>query len=57
MAKHGDLRWTAEGLLCMPAMSLAYVARKRDLKVEIENDYLSIGYLEYLLQHESGRSS
>ena len=57
MAKHGALRETAEGLLCMPAMSLAYMARKRGLKVEIENDYLSIGYLEYLLQHERGRSS
>jgi hypothetical protein len=51
-AKHGNLRWTAEGLLCMPAMSLAYVALKRNFKVEIDNDYFSIGYLEYLLKHE-----
>ncbi len=57
MAKHGALRETAEGLLCMPAMSLAYIARKHGLKVDIENDYLSIGYLEYLLQHERGWSS
>jgi hypothetical protein len=33
-------------------MSLAYVALKRDLEVEIENDYLSIGYLGYLLKRE-----
>ena len=56
-AKHGELRWTAEGLLCMPAMSLAYVALKRNLRVDIENDYLPIGYLEYLLQPEGERSS
>jgi hypothetical protein len=54
MAKHGALRETAEGLLCMPAMSLAYVALKHNLKVEIDNDYLSIGYLEYLSKHERG---
>jgi tetratricopeptide (TPR) repeat protein len=52
MAKHGALRETAEGLLCMPAMSLAYVALKRNFKIEIDNDYFSIGYLEYLLKHE-----
>lgn len=48
MAKRGSLRETATGLLCMPAMSLAYVALKYDLKVEIVNDYFSQGYLEYL---------
>jgi len=52
MAKHGGLRETAEGFLCMPAMSLAYVASKRNLKVEFENDYLSIGYLEFLLNSD-----
>jgi hypothetical protein len=49
MAKHGGLRETAEGLLCMPAMSLAYVGRRRNLEIEIENDYFSNGYLEFLL--------
>jgi hypothetical protein len=48
-AKHGDLRWTAEGLLCLPAMALAFVARKRGLRVNLTNDYLNLGYLEYLL--------
>lgn len=48
MAKRGSLRETATGLLCMPAMSLAYVALQYDLKVEITNDYFSQGYLEYL---------
>jgi hypothetical protein len=52
MAKHGGLRESAEGLLCMPAMSLAYAALKRNLKVEMENDYLVIGYLGYLLDRE-----
>lgn len=52
MAKHGGLRESAEGLLCMPAMSLAYIALKRNMKIEVENDYLSIGYLEYLMTRE-----
>ncbi len=47
-ATHGGLRETAEGLLCMPAMSLAYVALERNMQVVIENDYLSLGYLNYL---------
>lgn len=49
MAKHGGLRWTPEGWLCLPAMTLSILARKNGLKVEIENDYLSLGYLEFLV--------
>lgn len=49
-AKHGDLRWTPEGWLSLPAMSLSYLAKKNGLKVEIENEYLSLGYLEYLME-------
>jgi hypothetical protein len=45
-AIHGELRSTPEGLLCMPAMALAYIAIKNKLKIEIENDYLSIDYLD-----------
>lgn len=48
MAKHGDLRWTPEGWLCLPAMTLSYLAIKNALKVEIENEYLPLGYLEFL---------
>jgi hypothetical protein len=48
MAKHGGLRETAEGLICLPAMSLTYVARKRDMKIEIENEYLPLSYLDYV---------
>lgn len=48
-AKHGELRETAEGLICMQAMALAYAALKRKLKIEIENEYFSKGYLEFLL--------
>ncbi len=51
MAKYGGLRETAEGLLCMPAMSLAYVALQRGLTVNIENDYFSRGYVDYLIEH------
>lgn len=49
-AKHGWLRWTPDGWLCLPAMTLSYLAKKNDLKVEIENEYLSLGYLEYLME-------
>lgn len=48
-AKHGELRETAEGLICMQAMALAYAALKRNMNVEIENEYFSRGYLDFLL--------
>lgn len=46
MAKRGNLRATAEGLICMQAMSLAYVARKYDLPVRVENEYMPLNYLD-----------
>ena len=49
IAKHGGLRESAEGLLCMSGMSMAYLAIIRGMKVELENDYLSIGYLHFIL--------
>jgi tetratricopeptide (TPR) repeat protein len=49
-AKHGILRESPEGLLSMSAMSLMYAARKKGIHIEIENEYISNGYLEYLLQ-------
>jgi hypothetical protein len=49
MAKYGGLRESAEGFLCLPAMSLSYAAMKHNFKIEIENDYLSLGYLKFLL--------
>jgi hypothetical protein len=48
-AKHGELRETSEGLICMQAMSLAYAALKRNMNVEIEHEYFSRGYLDFLL--------
>jgi hypothetical protein len=48
MAKHGELRLTPEGWLCLPAMTLSFLAYQRGLKVDIENEYLSLGYLAYL---------
>ena len=50
MAKHGELRLTPEGWLCLPAMTLSFLAIQKGLKVEIENEYLSLGYLQYLLE-------
>ena len=47
-AKHGDLRWTPEGWLCLSAMTLSFLAFQQGLKVDLENDYLSKGYLAYL---------
>lgn len=51
LAQHGGLRDTAEGLLCMPAMSLAYIALQKGMKIEEESDYLSTGYLNFLLAY------
>jgi tetratricopeptide (TPR) repeat protein len=53
MAKHGSLRETPEGLLCMAAMSLAYAAYRHHLRTEIEHDYFSNGYLEFLIQRST----
>jgi hypothetical protein len=50
MAKVGGLRETPEGYLCLPAMALSKVALDRGLSVNVENEYLSKGYLEYLRQ-------
>jgi hypothetical protein len=49
-AKHGDLRWSPEGWLCLPAMTLSFLACQKNLKVEIDNEYLSLGYLAYLME-------
>ena len=55
-ARHGWLRYTCEGLVAMSAMSLAYIALLRDFHVEVENDYLPLGYLYYLLTISADRS-
>jgi hypothetical protein len=52
-AKFGELRETPEGFLCLPAMSLSKMALERGLEVNAESEYLSKGYLDYLLQSES----
>jgi len=48
-ATRGSLRSTPEGWLCMSAMSLAYVAQLHNFQVKVVNDYLNLGYLEFLL--------
>jgi tetratricopeptide (TPR) repeat protein len=48
MAKFGGLRWSAEGFLCLQAMSLAKIALQRGLSVGTQSEYLSRGYLDYL---------
>lgn len=50
MAKFGGLRETPEGFLCLPAMSLSKMALERGMGVNAESEYLSKGYLDYLLQ-------
>lgn len=52
LAKYGELRWIPEGWLCLPAMSLSFLGKKYGFQEEIENDYLSVGYLEYLLSKQ-----
>jgi len=52
MAKFGGLRETPEGYLCLPAMALSKVALDRSMAVNVESEYLSKGYLEYLQQNK-----
>ncbi len=49
-AKHGNLRYSAEGLLCTSAMSLVYTAIQHGIFIEIENDYFSMDYLKFILK-------
>jgi tetratricopeptide (TPR) repeat protein len=56
MAKFGGLRETPEGFLCLPAMSLSKTALERDMEVNADSEYLSMGYLNYLLQLQFGGS-
>jgi hypothetical protein len=51
MVRRGGLRDTAEGLLCMPAMSLACLALLKGMRLEVESEYLSAGYLGFLLDY------
>ena len=48
-AKFGGLRETPEGYLCLPAMALSKLALDRGMQVELDNEYLSRGYLDHLL--------
>ena len=50
-AKHGILRETAEGFMCMSAMSLAYAAYQYGLKANVKSEYYSEGYLDFLIEH------
>ena len=48
IAKMGGLHKSAEGLMFMQGMSLAYVARKRNMNIVIENEYLPLNYLDFV---------
>jgi hypothetical protein len=48
-AKFGELRLTPSGWLCLPAMVLSYLAFRENLSVNVESDYFSLGYLEYIM--------
>lgn len=47
-AKFGALRESPEGFLCLPAMCLSEMALDRGLLINVESEYLSMGYLRYL---------
>jgi len=51
IARFGSWRETPEGFLSLPAMSLSKMALERGLTVGIESEYLSKGYLDYLMQY------
>jgi hypothetical protein len=48
MAKFGAIRESPEGFLSLAGMSLSKLALDRALTVEVESEYLSMGYLRYL---------
>ncbi len=48
-AKFGQLRETPEGFLCLSAMALSRMAAERGLVVSSDSQYLSLGYLLYLM--------
>lgn len=50
MAKFGGLRETPEGYLCLPAMALSKVAMDQGMAANVESEYLSKEYLQYLKQ-------
>lgn len=56
MAKFGGLRETPEGFLCLPAMSLSRIALERGIEVRAQSEYLSKGYLDYLVRIEDPSS-
>jgi len=45
-AKHGGLRETAEGLICMPAMSIIFLGVQKEMIVEIQSEYIAPDYFE-----------
>lgn len=53
MAKFGGLQETPEGFLCLPAMSLSKIALERGMEINVESEYLSKRYLDYLLQEQN----
>jgi len=50
--KWGWHRDSPEGFVCLPGLALSKLAMDRGLVVNVESEYLPIGYLEYLFQHE-----
>lgn len=52
-ARNGIYKFTAEGFVCMPAMSLAYIALTRNLSINIKNEKLSLGYVEFVFSNSS----
>lgn len=51
MAKHGIIRESPERYLCLTAMSLGLLAIRKNISLNIENEYFSPGYLMYLLSN------
>lgn len=48
--RHGDLRETAEGLICMSAMTIGYIGLINNMHLTVNSEYFSSRYLEYLLK-------
>ncbi len=54
--KWGWFRDSPEGFVCLAGLALSKLAMDRGLVVNIESEYLPIGYLTYLYQREKDRT-
>lgn len=48
LVKFGNLREASEGFISLPATAISILAVKREMSVTVENEYLPLGYINFL---------